>query len=57
MPKREDFLMRLAPTLTEVERDQVVYEEMAELVEIQNRVSAACSALFEEFDLEGLRKV
>ena len=57
MPKREDFLQRLSPNVSDDDRERVVYEEMAELVEIQNRVGAACSRLFVELDLEDTRKV
>ena len=56
MPARADFLVRLAPNVPEDERERVVYEEMAELVEVQNRISAACSALFIELDLEDSRR-
>ena len=61
LPKREEFVMRLAPSLAESmaseERESICYTEMAELVEIQNRVSALCRSLFVELDLEDTRKV
>jgi len=57
MPKREDFVIRLAPHLhNETEREQVVYQEMAELVEVQNHVVAVMNGLFAELDMEDLRK-
>ena len=57
MPKRDDFVQRLSPNMTGEEREQRVYAEMAELVEIQQRVCAACSKLMIDLDLEDLRRV
>ena len=57
MPKREDFLQRLSPNMRDEEREQLVYAEMSELVEVQMRVCAACSKLMIDLDLEDLRRV
>ena len=57
MPKREDFLQRLSPNMPDEEREQLVYAEMSELVEVQMRVCAACSKLMIDLDLEDLRRV
>jgi hypothetical protein len=57
MPKREDFLQRLSPNMPDEEREQLVYAEMSELVEVQTRVCAACSKLMIDLDLEDLRRV
>jgi len=57
MPKREDFIVRLAPHLKDpAERESTVYAEMQELVDVQNHVVAVMNALFVELDLEDLRK-
>ena len=51
MPKREDFLQRLAPTTSDAERDQVVYAEIAELVEVQHQIIRAISGLLSEMGM------
>ena len=51
MPKREDFLQRLASNLPDSEREQVVYSEMRELVEVQHQILGLISALLTELDL------
>ena len=60
MPARGDFIQRLGIHLQESmkpeEIEQICYSEMAELVEVQQKVVATMSALFVELDLEDSRK-
>ena len=61
MPRREDFVERLAPSLGESlpasEREAIVYAEMGELVEVQAKAIAAMAKLYLELDMEDQRKV
>ena len=60
-PAPPQLLLRLTPNLSEglktEEREAICYAEMAELVEVQQKVVATMTALFVELDLEDSRRV
>ena len=59
MPRKDEFINRLmdAPQLSEEERTRICERELGECVETTRVVIDAMRALFEELELEDLRKV
>jgi len=56
LPKRDEFLRRLAPNTPDPDRENICVEDMRDCVNVTNQVVEAMRALFVELDLEDKRK-
>merc|ERR1712146_681006 len=48
MPRRDEFMQRLPPTLKEPEREQICVQEMQEAVEVSQQIIDTMRLLFQE---------
>eukprot|EP00965_Chrysotila_dentata_P215010 6188512-Pleurochrysis_carterae.AAC.3 len=58
MPSRDELIQRLAPNVKQpMERENLCVQEMRECVSVTQQIIRIMCSLFDELDLEDIRKV